>query len=374
LSGLIFSFWRTSIVILLITCVGVPAQTTPDSLRFLFIGDIMGHDSQIAAARVQNGVDSFAYGPVFQELQPLMADADFVVANLELTLAGPPYKGYPQFSSPDALAEAAYGAGINVMMTANNHSCDRGKVGILRTITVLDSLGIRHTGTFADSMARASGNLLRLSKRGMEFGILNYTYGTNGLPAPAPTLVNLIDTAQIKADLAASFAYELAARIVFLHWGIQYERQPDSTQTQLADSLFAWGADWIIGSHPHVLQRMEWYKEGQRDSLLIYSLGNFVSNQRDRYRDGGAIVAVDVIRDSLGVRIDNAGYYLTWVYKSKNPEQFYIVPAATYAFKPEFFITPGYFNSMYTFLSDARLLLYRQNRHVHELIWPHQRR
>jgi hypothetical protein len=100
LSGLIFSFWRTSIVILLITCVGVPAQTTPDSLRFLFIGDIMGHDSQIAAARVQNGVDSFAYGPVFQELQPLMADADFVVANLELTLAGPPYKGYPQFPLP----------------------------------------------------------------------------------------------------------------------------------------------------------------------------------------------------------------------------------------------------------------------------------
>ena len=107
----------------------------------------MGHGPQIKAAW-DDSLKSYNYDEVFQPVEQLISSVDFAIANLEVTLAGPPYKGYPQFSSPDDLAVACKNSGIDVLVTANNHSCDRGSNGIIRTVNVLDSLGIHHTGTF----------------------------------------------------------------------------------------------------------------------------------------------------------------------------------------------------------------------------------
>ena len=148
-------------------------------ISFLFMGDIMGHRPQIRSAW-QEETKKYDYEEVFSPLEDIIWSSDFAIANLEVTLAGGPYTGYPQFSSPDELAVACKNSGMDVLVTANNHSCDRKNKGIIRTVNVLDSLNILHTGTFKDLGERESKNLLILSKDGIKVGVLNYTYGTNG--------------------------------------------------------------------------------------------------------------------------------------------------------------------------------------------------
>ncbi len=132
---------------------GQSTATSGQKISLLFMGDIMGHDSQIWAAE-DISTHSWDYNDVFSYIKPLISDADLAIANLEVTLAGPPYKGYPQFSSPAAIAVACKNAGIDCLVTANNHSADRGKRGITGTIFRLDSIGMPHTGTFTDQTSR----------------------------------------------------------------------------------------------------------------------------------------------------------------------------------------------------------------------------
>src|SRR5450631_4660528 len=119
-------------------------QTSSKKISFLFIGDIMGHDEQIWSAENRE-THTFNYDEVFKYINPVISEADIAIANFEVTLAGPPYMGYPQFSSPADLASACKNAGIDYLVTANNHAADRGKKGIISTITKLDSIGIPHT-------------------------------------------------------------------------------------------------------------------------------------------------------------------------------------------------------------------------------------
>ena len=128
----------------------------------MFTGDIMGHDGQIASA-YDDSTGTYSYDSVFRYISPLLSAADIAIGNLEVTLGGAPYKGYPAFSSPDALAEACRDAGFDILTTANNHAADRGPKGITRTIRVLDSLEIRHTGTWINSEARDSLSPLMIS-------------------------------------------------------------------------------------------------------------------------------------------------------------------------------------------------------------------
>ena len=173
------------------------SQSDTSRLKLVFAGDIMGHDEQITGA--WNAIlNNYEYEPTFRYVKPYIEQADIAVANLEVTLAGPPYKGYPQFSSPDALAIAARDAGFDVFIQANNHALDRGRKGFNRTMRILDSLNIFHTGTFADSLRRVINYPLILEKNGIRIALLNYTYGTNGIVIPRPSIINRIDTSKIR--------------------------------------------------------------------------------------------------------------------------------------------------------------------------------
>ena len=145
----------------------------------LFIGDIMGHDEQIWSAENRE-THLYNYDDVFKYIKPVVADADIAIANFEVTLAGPPYTGYPQFSSPSDLAGACKNMGIDYLVTANNHAADRGKKGIISTINKLDSIEIPHTGTFLNSSIRDSLSPLMIYKNGTSISLLNYTFSTNG--------------------------------------------------------------------------------------------------------------------------------------------------------------------------------------------------
>ena len=298
-----------------------------DTLRLslLFTGDIMQHDTQISGAFIPDS-GLYDYKPCFEFVKPILSAADLTIGNLEVTLAGPPYKGYPQFSAPDELLDALKDAGFDVLVTANNHCVDRGRNGLERTIDLLDKAEMLHTGTFKDTLDWLNNYPLIIESKGFRLSLLNYTYGTNGLPVSSPNIVNRIDIARIGRDLEKAKSQHTDAIIVFMHWGQEYQSQPNAWQKALTDYCFEMGAKMVIGSHPHVLQPIEWRRD--HDQLIAYSLGNFVSGQRDRYRNGGALLHVDlekiVKRDgSTVVAIKEVNYTLTYVHRTQDARKTY---------------------------------------------------
>ena len=340
-----------------------------DSLSLIFMGDIMGHDGQIKSA-YNKKTKTYNYNPVFEEVRHLILESDFAIANLEVTLAGPPFKGYPKFSSPDELAVACKNNGINVLVTSNNHTCDRGKKGVLRTLDILDSLKINHTGSFRDSSEFKKNNLLVLEKNNIKVGLLNYTYGTNGIPAPYPTVVNLIDTTLIRKDIQGSKKQDLDKLIVLIHWGSEYSSQPSNKQKKIASFLFHEGVDIIVGAHPHVLQKMELFKScgEENDKVIAYSLGNYVSNQRARRKDGGAMLELLLTKKQEKTKISETSYHLTWVHKPiiNGKEVFKILPCKEYEKNNFKGLDEKSKNEMKLFISDSRKLFQNQNKNVTE--------
>ena len=345
---------------------------TGEKLSLLFIGDIMGHDEQIWSAENRE-TNTFDYDDVFRYINPVISEADIAIANFEVTLGGPPYMGYPQFSSPPALAAACKNAGIDCMATANNHAADRGKSGIEGTINRLDSMGIPHTGTFLTSACRDSLYPLMIKRNGISIALLNYTYGTNGIKIPEPVIVNLLEKSIITDDIKKAKGKNPDLTILFLHWGTEYDTVPSKIQTDLAEYFFSLGVDLIIGSHPHVLQKMVWLKNdtGARDGIVVYSMGNFVSNQRKPKTDGGAIVRIEFIKKGNELKISDAGYYLTWVYTpiEKYRKKFFILPCSQFENNPDFFSKPADYIQMKNFINVSRSLLYKQNINIREKIY-----
>ena len=306
-------------------------EPVPDTLTLMFIGDVMSHSPQVDAARLVDG--TYDYAPCYRFLAPYIASADLCIANMEVPLAGSPYTGYPQFSCPDAMMSQLFDVGVDVFLTANNHTCDKGAKGIRRTIHVMDSLGIPHVGTYLDSADLQQRNPLIVEKNGFRIAVLNYTYGTNGIPAPNPFIVNILDSVEIARDIARARDLKADYIVVMPHWGIEYERHQNKKQMEYANYMYECGADMVIGSHPHVVQpiTLENRNEyGVAQRLTAYSLGNFVSNQRKRYTDGGIIVKCELVRDTNGViQITDYEYLPYWVYKGtcQGKYQYHILPA-----------------------------------------------
>lgn len=157
----------------------VEGSVKKQSLTLMFVGDVMGHGMQIKSAYNEE-TDTYQYDDVFSRVSSVFHLADITIANLEVPLAGAPYSGYPQFSSPDELIDGLTNAGVDILVTANNHSVDRGKQGILRTIDVLRDRGIPFAGTYKDIADRDTSYPLIIEQNGIRLALLNCTYGTNG--------------------------------------------------------------------------------------------------------------------------------------------------------------------------------------------------
>ncbi|HEX6890244.1 MAG TPA: CapA family protein, partial [Chryseolinea sp.] len=312
------------------------------------------------------------YTSCFAAIRPYVEAADIAIANLEVTLAGRPYTGYPQFSSPDALAITLQQSGFDALVTANNHCVDRGKPGLERTITMLDSFNIPHTGTFVDTVSRMNDSPLILEKNGFKIALLNYTYGTNGIPVPKGSIVNLLDTALMRRDIEKAKSLLPDVIIVFTHWGLEYQSLPTKNQIALTEFCFTLGVQLVIGAHPHVIQPMEWRKDSNQ--FVAYSLGNFVSGQRKRYTDGGSMAYIELQKiqftpDSSITKIDSAGYYLQWVHRTPDKyKDYYIYPARTLENDTLGLIKDLASKAMFkTFVDDSRLLYRKYNKDVLEM-------
>ena len=270
-----------------------------ETIDLLFVGDVMGHGGQIKAAEIEKD-KSYDYSPCFEYVKPIIDSADLAIANLEVTLPGkPPYKGYPRFRSPDELAIALRLAGFDMLTTANNHSNDARKQGVLHTIDVLEKYGFHQTGTFRNAAERALYYPLIVYKGNFKLAFLNYTYGTNGVATTPPTIVNLIDEEQIENDFLEAKKLKPDYIIVLMHWGDEYKLIENKKQRALTDKLLDWGADMVIGGHPHVVQPIYQKQHETAQKLVAYSLGNFISSQTKPNTDGGIILKVKLEKNFL---------------------------------------------------------------------------
>jgi len=334
-----------------------------DTLRLLFVGDLMQHQGQINAARTATG--TYDYSACFEYVKEEIGSVDLAIANLEVTLGGKPYKGYPAFSAPDEFLTAIHDAGFNVLVTANNHSLDRGRSGLERTILLIDSLNIPHAGTYTNAEEREKKYPLLLEKNGFRIALLNYTYGTNGIAVTPPNIVNYIDTAIIAKDIEVSKTLHPDAIIACMHWGIEYQSLPDKEQKFLAGWLLQKGVDHVIGSHPHVVQPIEVRTDSLTNDkhLVVYSLGNYISNMSARRTDGGLMVKMELVKDST-VRLNNCEYSLVWTARPVQSEKknHQLLPVNL----PIELVPLKVRNSLKIFTNDARSLFSKHNRGIKE--------
>ena len=278
-----------------------------EEATIVFAGDAMQHKSQLENASRGGGV--YDYSETFAEIAPWVQSADYAVVNLETTLGDHNFSGFPMFCTPDSYASALKDAGFDLFLNANNHTLDRRDNGLRRTVRVLDSLGVAHTGTYTDAAARNAAVPLVRDINGFKVAFINYTYGTNGIDIQGNVVVDYIDRKKMSADIKSARSAGAELVVVLPHWGIEYELTERAPQRELAKFLLDNGADAVIGGHPHVIQPM--HRTG--DGAVVYSMGNFVSGMRTTDTRGGAMVSMHIKRDKAGKAvIDDMKYRLVF--------------------------------------------------------------
>lgn len=312
----------------------------PVEIKITAVGDIMVHGPQLRAQydkknKTYNFKNNFAF------IKPYITKSDIALCNLETTFAGANkgYSSFPKFNSPDVLGEAIKDAGFDVVITANNHTLDSGGVGVLRTVKILKDFSLNVVGT---KEHEKDDNFIIKEIKGAKFGIIAYTYETpkfgenktlNTLIIPKE-LENCINTfnydeldkdlEKMKKEIQKMKEKGAEAIIFYLHWGNEYHQKPNEYQKKIAAFLASEGVDIIFASHPHVLQPIEFIEgdEVDKKTLVVYSMGNFLSNQRyeilkNRSTEDGIIVNVTFVKDfeNNKIYIKEVTYLPTWVHK-----------------------------------------------------------
>lgn len=332
-----------------------------DEAELLFAGDAMQHASQRDAAKCADG--AYDFSQCFSDISDMVGNADYAVINLETPVGTSPYSGYPCFSAPASYSQALKEAGFDMCLTSNNHTLDRGAKGLRNTIATLDSQDIPHIGTYGSDSLRDVALPCIVNINGISIAFLNYTYGTNGISPRDGVAVDYIDRDLISADVEAARAKNPDLIAVCIHWGDEYRMLPNNAQLNTADFLEALGVDMIIGGHPHVIQPMElrsnrYYPDKQ--ILVVYSLGNFISAMKTADTRGGAVAHVQLQRGAdLKVRIVDARYSLVFTVPGTSPtSNFRVVPADS--------VDVPYRTNAELFASRARKILNAHNINVSE--------
>ncbi len=331
-------------------------KDSTSEMSVLSVGDIMCHSTQYGYAWVEQ--DSFNFKPVFKYVKDFFHQKDLVTGNLETVFAGKGngYSGFPFFNSPDQLLDALKDTGFKILFTSNNHALDQGKTGVIRTIKEIRKRGMINIGTYLSQKDRDSIRIINM--KGIKLAVLAYSYGTNGvrIPSKSKYLISIIDTSSIRSDLIKTKKLNPDVIIVYFHFGKEYSRKPSKFQRKIVKFAILNGADIILASHTHTLQPVETFplKNSKLDSgFVAYSLGNFVSNQRWRYSDGGAMLNFTIEKNFTKnkIKIKNLRFLPFWVYKGK------INGKKEYAVLP---LTNSSISNTYPFLNSKDLLTMEQ--------------
>lgn len=343
----------------------------------LSTGDLLMHMPVVNTCLV-NG--SYNFDSIFRYANEYISAADYAVANLETTLCGTDngfnYSGYPNFNCPDAIVDGARDAGFDMLLTANNHSYDTTLVGYKRTLEVTRAAGLETLGTYL-SADEQKWTIVEVND--IKIGMLCYTYADALGPKGNPRL-NL-NSEIAEADLCNYFTYKnlpafyeevgqyleemkaagAEATMIYLHWGVEYQLSPNENQTTMAQQLCDMGIDVIVGGHPHVVQPMDLLESSldpEHKTVILYSMGNAVSNQRshmDSFRNGysedGVLFSVTFSKYSDGtVYLEDVDLMPTWVNLNSNngSREYNIVPldnSIREEWQEKFNMTENEFNS-----------------------------
>lgn len=293
-----------------------------DTVTIRVLGDLMMHSDQIRCAERPDG--KYDFSSYFTHIKKYLEGSDLNVGNMEFTLGGAPYTGYPAFSSPDEYAYEIAESGFNIFLAANNHICDTYGPGMKRTLEIYRKMkethGIHFTGIAGNAEEKTQTTPLIVEVRGIRIGIINATYGTNlsgGSAWPATNYLNDRKTLQAalkKAEESADIT------IAFIHWGEEYILKHNSSQEKTAGWLAENGADIIIGGHPHVAQDAGTIKveteEGAREVPVAYSLGNAISNMSAANTQIGLMATIRLVR-KLNGRIECLPLKFTYLWSSR---------------------------------------------------------
>ena len=273
-----------------------------DTLTIRVLGDVMMHQQQISTAATDK--DGYDFSSYFTHIRKYLDSSDLNIANMEFTLAGKPYTGYPAFSAPDEYARLIAGCGIDVFLTANNHIYDKASKGLSRTLDIYRELqisnNIRFTGSASDQAEFERTTPLFIELKGVKIALINATYGTNlGTERHWPKTNYLNNRAMMEKALKVAET-QADITIVLPHWGEEYQLWHSHEQEEKAKWLAKNGADIIIGSHPHVAQDAETIIIDDRKVPVAYSLGNAISNMSAANTQIGLMATIKIIRKING--------------------------------------------------------------------------
>lgn len=278
------------------------------SVTLLAVGDNLIHLEVIKSGLKKDG--TYRYDHLYSNIKEDILAADIAIINQETILGGKDfaYTGYPSFNSPTEIGDAIAAAGFDVILHATNHTMDKGKKAVENTMNFwrqfpeITVLGINETKEISKTVPI-------VEKNGIKIAMLNYTYGLNGysLPKGMPYYVNLLDKQKMSSDIKKA-KKQADFVIVFPHWGSEYVYKPNAYQKDLTRFFYQQGVDLVIGTHPHVIQPVEWIKNTKKHKMLVYySLGNFMSYQKEAPRMLGAMANITLTKDKNGTYISEAG-------------------------------------------------------------------
>ena len=290
------------------------------SLSLVMVGDVLIHESVYKDALNSDG--TYDFSSMFEYIGPLIEDYDLKYCNQESIIGGKNLgiSGYPNFNSPDEIGDEIVKLGFNMVGLANNHAFDKGETAINYSVNYWKQYdNVITAGSYLSSEDR--NNIGIYEKNGIKYAFLSYTTGINGNSLSKDYLVNLYDKDKVKEDIEKVSSADLI--IVAMHWGNEYTNEPTNSQREIASYLASLGVDLIIGTHPHVVQPITYIG----NTLVIYSLGNFISNQLVIGINPaiGLLVGLDISLEDAKVKFDIKKKELLYSY-SDNSKNFKVIP------------------------------------------------
>lgn len=297
---------------------------TSSKLTLSMVGDALIH-SPIYKSAYKDGIYDFS--DLFTEVKSEFENSDLLYYNAETIIGGKElgYSGYPRFNTPKEFAEEMISLGFNIISRANNHTLDKGEAGLLNACNFWNKYPTVLTN--GSACTKDERDIIKVhEKNGIRYSLLSYTTSTNGLRAKKDYYVNIYSDEQVYSDVL-KVKDDADVIIVAMHWGNEYKSLPNNEQKRIAAYLSSIGVNIVIGTHPHVIQPIEWID----DTLVIYSLGNFVSGQsyeNEYARRIGLLANVDIIKieteTEKKIILENLNTELLYTYS--NLKKYKIIP------------------------------------------------
>ena len=296
-------------------------KTKERSMSLVMVGDVLLHDAVLKDALASDG--SYNFDKMFTNIKPIIKKYDLKYCNQESIVGGKQLgvSGYPNFNAPEEIGDSITDLGFNLIGLANNHAYDKGEKAILASNEYWSKKDVITSGTYSSMEER--NNISVYEQNGIKYSFLAYTTGINGnkLPDGKSYLINVYDENQVKEDIA-KIKDKVDVIMVAMHWGDEYTNIPTNSEREIANYLSSLGVNLIIGTHPHVVQPIEYIN----DTLVVYSLGNFISNQLVLGENPaiGLLLGIDINIDD-GVKFKIKEKELLYSY-SDNSVKFKVIP------------------------------------------------